>query len=667
MIEVSMYVGTGFLLAFLSTLILLPLVHGRAVRLTTRLLESRIPSSMAEILADKDLLRAEYSMATRRFEAEIERLRTKDTRQVAEIGRKNDAINSLKRELGALQHEMQPDQEQFAIISGALEKAKRDLLATESELGCWKQDVEELSAVVEAQKTEIATLKQRIEDASRETNVAEHQRYVAAKEAFAEKDAELSKRKEQVADWVRVAESRRIEIATLQNELENLKARLNEANNELNAAEDRRNAAAQEAARTLAETVSELGDLAKQLSEKTNVAENQALEISVLKGEMAALKERLGSVNKELNDAEARRDAAAQEFDRTLADKEADLAKLTEDLLRKTNLAESRRVEVSALKNELETLKGRLDGVTNELKLAEERGHFAAQEAARSLAERESELANLVTELSEKEGLAEAQGVEIRGLKSEMDALKERLNDAFKELSISEHRRHAAAQEAERILAEKELQLSNQARELSEYSALDTRQKNEILTLESEVKSLQEQVGVAHAEGKMLSEHHSTELSAVVQKLMDQSEKFEKFRCRVAELIQKATLESEHDKTLAAQAVELGERLEAQSRILDERNAEIRLLQEEVQIARNTEADLRATLARLEDSENVFAQTLAAEKARLQATLDRANGDRVRLAYEVSDLRRRLEQNWPYAQNADSIQGREIPEKGRAA
>src|SRR5689334_16552534 len=106
MIEVSMYVGTGFLLAFLSTLILLPLVHGRAVRLTTRLLEGRIPTSMAEILADKDLLRAEFSMATRRLVAEIERLRTKDTRQVAEIGRKNDAINSLKRELSALQDEM---------------------------------------------------------------------------------------------------------------------------------------------------------------------------------------------------------------------------------------------------------------------------------------------------------------------------------------------------------------------------------------------------------------------------------------------------------------------------------------------------------------------------------------------------------------------------------
>jgi hypothetical protein len=44
-------------------------VHNHArVRLTTRQLEAKIPSSMPEILADKDLLRAEFAMSTRRLE-----------------------------------------------------------------------------------------------------------------------------------------------------------------------------------------------------------------------------------------------------------------------------------------------------------------------------------------------------------------------------------------------------------------------------------------------------------------------------------------------------------------------------------------------------------------------------------------------------------------------
>jgi len=55
MIESMMYFGIGFFFAALSVLVVVPLVHGRAVRLTTRRLEGAIPSSVAETLAHKDL------------------------------------------------------------------------------------------------------------------------------------------------------------------------------------------------------------------------------------------------------------------------------------------------------------------------------------------------------------------------------------------------------------------------------------------------------------------------------------------------------------------------------------------------------------------------------------------------------------------------------------
>ncbi|HMA58315.1 MAG TPA: hypothetical protein VKP52_16595 [Pseudolabrys sp.] len=50
MIETIMYFGLGFLVAALSVLVVVPLVHGRAVRLTVRRLEGTIPSTTAEIL-----------------------------------------------------------------------------------------------------------------------------------------------------------------------------------------------------------------------------------------------------------------------------------------------------------------------------------------------------------------------------------------------------------------------------------------------------------------------------------------------------------------------------------------------------------------------------------------------------------------------------------------
>jgi hypothetical protein len=53
MIETIMYFGIGFLVATLLGLLLIPLVHNRAVRLTMKRLEASTPMSMVEIRADR--------------------------------------------------------------------------------------------------------------------------------------------------------------------------------------------------------------------------------------------------------------------------------------------------------------------------------------------------------------------------------------------------------------------------------------------------------------------------------------------------------------------------------------------------------------------------------------------------------------------------------------
>src|ERR1700749_3800746 len=126
MIEPVMYFGIGFLVAALIGLIIVPLVHNRAVRLTMRRLDAATPLSMAEIQADKDRLRAEFAMSTRRLELSVEQMKAKTTSQLAELGKKSDAINRLKVELG---------EKTAAIFSlEAREKSLKDQLsATESE------------------------------------------------------------------------------------------------------------------------------------------------------------------------------------------------------------------------------------------------------------------------------------------------------------------------------------------------------------------------------------------------------------------------------------------------------------------------------------------------------------------------------------------------------
>jgi len=127
MIEPIMFVGIGFLVASLLVIGVIPLVHARAERLTTRRLEALTPLSMAEIQAEKDQLRAEFAMSTRRLEMSVEQLKTKCTSQLTEIGKKSDAIGRLKLDLG----------EKTAALL-ALE-AKERHLAGESESGNQRQ------------------------------------------------------------------------------------------------------------------------------------------------------------------------------------------------------------------------------------------------------------------------------------------------------------------------------------------------------------------------------------------------------------------------------------------------------------------------------------------------------------------------------------------------
>jgi hypothetical protein len=120
MIQAIMYFGIGFLFASLIGIAVIPLVHARAVRLTLKRVENSIPQSMAEIQADKDLLRAEFAIQARRLEIDVEQLKDKAANQFAELGRKTDVINRLK-----IQHEAQ--NVETVALKTELEALKKEL------------------------------------------------------------------------------------------------------------------------------------------------------------------------------------------------------------------------------------------------------------------------------------------------------------------------------------------------------------------------------------------------------------------------------------------------------------------------------------------------------------------------------------------------------------
>ncbi len=97
-----MLVMLGFFAGGLVALLIAPTLWSRAVRLTTRRLEATMPMSLAEIEADKDLLRASYAVELRRLEAALDKAREKSASQLVEISKLQMEIGSLREQMAAL-------------------------------------------------------------------------------------------------------------------------------------------------------------------------------------------------------------------------------------------------------------------------------------------------------------------------------------------------------------------------------------------------------------------------------------------------------------------------------------------------------------------------------------------------------------------------------------
>jgi chromosome segregation ATPase len=178
MIEPIMYLAIGFLVSALFGLMIVPLVHNRAVRLTTKRMEAATPLSMAEIQADKDQLRAEFAMSARRLEMSVEQLKNKTTSQLAELGKKTDAINRMKVELGeknatifqlearekAVKEQLRATEEEFAAKTEALRNAEQALGEKQSELSKLSTDLNDRSVTAESRQVELVAVRAQIEE-----------------------------------------------------------------------------------------------------------------------------------------------------------------------------------------------------------------------------------------------------------------------------------------------------------------------------------------------------------------------------------------------------------------------------------------------------------------------------------------------------------------------
>ncbi|CAN5302985.1 hypothetical protein BH10PSE11_BH10PSE11_05730 [soil metagenome] len=285
MVEPIMYLAIGFLVSMLFGLMIVPLVHNRAVRLTTKRLEAATPLSMAEIQADKDQLRAEFAMSARRLEMSVEQLKNKTSSQLADLGKKADAINRLKIELG----------EKNAVIFSieAREKVLKDQLrATE----------EEFSVKTQSLRT--------------------------AEQQLADKQADLGKLTSELSERSMTAESRQVELLAVRSQIEALQNRVNDAEKEVTGTQlrltDHRNEA-EIATRELSDARGKVEDLSGRVGDLDRQLVVQTKETEMLSTRVTDLENRLALQGKIL---------AEREYENNLLRQQAEAAKQTEQKLR---------------------------------------------------------------------------------------------------------------------------------------------------------------------------------------------------------------------------------------------------------------------------------------------------------------------------------------------
>ncbi|KAA3451912.1 hypothetical protein C7I87_04570 [Mesorhizobium sp. SARCC-RB16n] len=155
MVQSVLFFALGFLCAGFLALMVAPAVWRRAVALTRRRIEASIPLTQAEIQADKDRIRAEYAMSTRRLEINVKTLREKAAEQLVEINRGREALKALAVE--------RTDKDRALAELGAKSEALRQ---REGELHQLSERLKETERKLERRALELEKLEHMYDDAS---------------------------------------------------------------------------------------------------------------------------------------------------------------------------------------------------------------------------------------------------------------------------------------------------------------------------------------------------------------------------------------------------------------------------------------------------------------------------------------------------------------------
>ena len=349
LVQSVLFFALGFLCAAFLALMVAPAFWRRAVSLTRRRIEAAVPLTLSEIEADKDRVRAEFAMSTRRLEMTVKSLREKAAAQVVDINRgreelkelaaeharKNQAFSELEARHGELAAELRRREEQSQQLSDRLAEVERAMeeralefeklarMYDEASFSSSNRQIELVAreAEVERLASDVSRLRDQHKEAERRQQeiAAEGRAAIDALKAEKKRTADLDKKLERMVATLADREDR---LERREKELARLRERLKGSVD----AESTLNAQLVQAQSERVKLESEHADLARRMSMLLSGAQSGDMEAGDIEAgdiDAGGIEKAIAGLNADRERLEERLTALERENNRLKADRAA--------------------------------------------------------------------------------------------------------------------------------------------------------------------------------------------------------------------------------------------------------------------------------------------------------------------------------------------------------
>jgi chromosome segregation ATPase len=319
LVQSVLFFALGVLCAAFLVVLIAPSVWRRAVVLTRRRVEASIPQTQAEIQADKDRIRAEYAMTTRRLEISVKSLKEKVAEQLVEISRGREALKGLamvRQDKNQALSELEVRNEMLREREEQLQRLHERLTENERKLDKRALDLEKLEQMYD--DASFASSNRQIELVARESEL---QKLADDITALRTQRKEAEKRSQEAATEIKLArealKAEKKKTGELEKKLERLTATLAEREDKLARREKELERSRAERPKSVADNAPALRLVAQEPPHR-NGAADESIEkaIARLDGDRERLENKLSALareNKRLKTSQAAFEAAPGE------------------------------------------------------------------------------------------------------------------------------------------------------------------------------------------------------------------------------------------------------------------------------------------------------------------------------------------------------------------